>query len=102
MTNTSHQDEVDFLLAMGEEFGRTVCPPVIFDDAAPNECCEAIHLALGDSVTPELLASLRTPDFVKLAEAFGNWFECEPPEPEQIAKAVAGTLFRWPIGSLND
>lgn len=40
-----------FLVAMGEEFSEKVCPPVPFNEAPPNECCEAIHLALGDLVT---------------------------------------------------
>jgi len=102
MTATSSQHESDFLIAMGEEFGLTICPPVDISEAAPNECCEAIFLALGDSITPELLATLEPTDYEKLASAFGSWFECEAPALGQIAKAVNSTLVRWPVGSLYD
>jgi len=102
MTATSSPRESDFLIAMGEEFGLAICPPVDISEAAPNECDEAISLALGDSVTPELLATLGPADHEKLASAFGSWFECEPPSLEQITKAVTATLVRWPAGSLGD
>ena len=102
MTDTSRQNELGFLIAMGQEFGQAVCPPVPRDEAAPNECCEAIYLALGKPVTPERLAALGPTDHIKLADAFGRWFECNPPQPDQIAKAVERTLFRWPIRSMED
>jgi hypothetical protein len=97
----SEQAYSDFLAAMGEEFSNLVSPPVPFFEAAPNECCEAIFLALGDSVTPSCLAKLSNHDFERIAGAFSNWFECEAPPTSQIAEAVARTLTRWPVGSLE-
>lgn len=93
---------VDFHSAMGEEFGNAVSPPVPYDEAAPNECCEAIALALGDEVTPDRLAALSAADLDRLAAAFAEWFECEAPSVAQMELAVARTLVRWPAGSLDD
>jgi hypothetical protein len=94
--------KADFESAMGEEFGHLLSPPVPFFEASPHECCEAIWRALGDDITPTKLASLGESDFQALAEAFGSWFECETPPTMQIAEAIARTLSRWPVGSLNE
>ena len=94
--------KADFESAMGEEFGDLVSPPVPFFEASPHECCEAIWQALGDDVTPTVLANLTDPELQNIASAFGNWFECEAPPVMQIAEAVARTLSRWPAGSLDE
>jgi hypothetical protein len=92
----------DFLSAMGEEFGALVSPPVPFLEASHQQCCEAIWLALGEGVTPSVLAVLTQPQLEQLAVAFGRWFECSPPPVMQITEAVARTLHRWPPGSLGE
>ncbi len=92
----------DFECAMGEEFGNSVSPPVPFLDASPHECCEAVWQALGDDVTPVVLANLNESEIQKIALAFGNWFECEAPLAIQIAEAIARILSRWPAGSLDE
>lgn len=92
----------EFMSAMGESFGECVCPPVPFDDASPHECCEAIWSVLGREVTPERLACITESELVAIAREFGERFESEPPTIEQIMKAVARTLARWPVGSLEE
>ena len=92
----------DFESAMGEEFGGLVSPPVPFFEASPHECCEAIWQALGDDVTPTMLANLDESGYKKIAASFGNWFECEAPPVMQIAEAIARTLSRWPEGAINE
>lgn len=92
----------EFEQAMGESFGDYVCPPVPFEDASAHECCEAVWIALGRNATPTMLASLNTGQIEELREAFGTHFESEKPTAEQIKAAVAATLARWPVGSLDE
>lgn len=92
---------MDFLSAMGEEFGNLVSPPVPFFEASPHECCEAIFLALEETVNPSILAAQSSEGIERIANAFSRWFECEAPPASQIAEAVARTLARWPVGSLD-
>lgn len=96
------QSREHFLLAMGEEFGATVSPPVPFLEAEPGECCKAIYLALGRNVTPTTLAELSPADYIRISEAFSRWFDCDPPPTMQIAEALARTLARCPAGSVQD
>lgn len=100
MTVEEH-DRIDFEQAMGEEFGGAVSPPVPFLEASPHECCEAIWLAFGRTVSPDDLASLSSAQLDRLAQCFADWFECDPPSVMQLAEAVARTLERWPPGSLE-
>lgn len=86
---------------MGEEFGASVCPPVPCEEASIHEFCEAIWLALGEVVTPMLLASLSDKQIQQLTAAFGTWFECSSPSPVQVTEAVASTLSRWPPDSFG-
>jgi hypothetical protein len=92
----------DFLTAMGEEFGNLVSPPVPFFEANPHDCCEAIALVFGDAITPARLAEVSNADLGRIAGAFSQWFECDAPPTSQIAEAIARTLARWPVGSLDD
>jgi len=92
----------DFEVAMGEEFGALVSPPVPFFEASPHECCEAIWAALGRDVTPRRLARITPSQIEELANAFGTYFECDAPAGMQLMEAIARTLSRWPPGSLDD
>lgn len=49
----------DFWTAMGEEFSLVVCPPVAFEDASPQECCEPLREVLGQAATPWTLPRAR-------------------------------------------
>lgn len=86
----------DFWAAMGEEFSRAVCPPVAFEDASPQECCEPLREVLGPTATPRVLAALDETDLRHLADAFGANFDVPPPSLERLRDAVDGTLARWP------
>jgi len=97
----SGPQRADFLVAMGESFGDHVVPPIAWERASPHECCEAISSCLGDDVTPTVLASLDDEGVVRLARAFGEYFESPEPSPEQIRSAIRSTLSRWPVGSLG-
>jgi hypothetical protein len=92
----------DFEQAMGETFGEYVSPPVPFDDATPHECCEVIWSVAGREVTPTRLAGLSEAELSHLARRFGEWADCDPPTVEQIKRAIAQTLARWPVGSLGE
>lgn len=86
----------DLWTAMGEEFSRAVCPPVAFEDASPQECCEPLREVLGSGPTPLVLAALTETDLQRLAHAFGASFDVPPPSLERLRDAVEGTLARWP------
>ncbi|MFC3686954.1 hypothetical protein [Aquipuribacter hungaricus] len=92
----SEQDRADFAIAMGESFAAAVCPPVPVADASPQECCEAVRLALGVQVTPVVLAAVDATRLDSIAAAFGQWFETDPPSRSQVEAGVAATLARWP------
>lgn len=92
----------DFEQAMGEAFSDFVSPPVRFEDASPHECCEAIWSVLGREVTPTALASLPHARLVALSEGFGKYFDTDAPSVDRIKDAIAGTLARWPVGSLGE
>lgn len=96
------QAQADFSQALGESFGDCISPPVPFEAASPHECCEAVWAVLGDTVTPAQLASLSDADIVALAHGIGAYFETDAPSVQQVAAAVAETLFRWPVGSPGD
>jgi hypothetical protein len=53
-------------------------------------------------VTPARLASLTQPEAVTLARKFGEYFESDAPSVQQIKDAIAQTLARWPVGSLDE
>jgi hypothetical protein len=95
-------DQADFEQAMGEEFSEFVSPPVSREDGSPHECCEAIWKVLGRKVTPSTLDSLQYAQMVALSESFGRYFETDAPSVERIKDAIAGTLARWPVGSLGE
>jgi hypothetical protein len=92
----------DFEQALGETFGDFVCPPVPFRDASPHECCEVVWSVAGRDVTPARLAALTADQVAAIARKFGESFECDPPNVEQIKDAIAHTLARWPVGSLGE
>ncbi|MBM9466742.1 hypothetical protein [Nakamurella leprariae] len=87
---------IDVEQAMGVQSGDCLWPPVPFDDASPYECCEAVWSALGQAVTPAMLASLDDQDVTRLAAAVGQWFEVDTPSLAQVRTAGAQTLARWP------
>ncbi|MFO0956635.1 MAG: hypothetical protein U0800_04100 [Isosphaeraceae bacterium] len=62
----------------------------------------AVWLAVGREVTPARLAELEGPQVAALARRIGEYFGCEPPSEAQVRKAIAQTLFRWPVGSLDE
>lgn len=93
-------DRMDFEQAMGEEFAECLTPPLPFEDASAHECCEAVWKVLGDAVVPDRLATLSENDIAALAASFGRYFEVENPTEEQVRAAIAGTLARWPAGSV--
>ncbi|WP_458095784.1 hypothetical protein [Roseomonas sp. WA12] len=95
MTMTE-QERADFETAMGESFAAAVCPPVLFEDASPHECCEAIRSVLGPQVTPQFLAALSGAELVRLADDFGHYFQAPSPSVTQIEAGIAFTLARWP------
>src|SRR5690606_27732746 len=74
MENNWHPD---FEQAIGEAFGNHISPPIPFEDASPNECCEVLWEVLGTNFTPTILASLHDSQIELLATAFGRYFECE-------------------------
>jgi len=92
----------DFEQAVGEAFGEFVSPPVPFEDASPHECYEVVCLVVGSDCTPTRLAALTEDQLSKLAESFGESFECEQPVVAQIKRAIAYALKRWPVGSLGE
>ncbi len=102
MAQTNQQDRSDFNQAFGESFGESVSPPIPFENASPHECCEALWAVLGTNITPTQLAQLSPETIAAIAHQFGEYFECEAPTVEQIENAIAQTLFRWPIGSLDE
>lgn len=99
MENNWHPD---FEQAIGEAFGNHISPPIPFEDASPNECCEVLWEVLGTNFTPTILASLHDSQIELLATAFGRYFECESPSEDQIKNAIADSLARWPPGSLGE
>ena len=102
MRTTEEQWRPDFEVAMGESFSDSVSPPVPFEYASTQECCEVVWLVAGRDVTPTRLANLPAEELSQLALRFGTYFECEPPTDEQIKTAVSRTLARWPVGSLGE
>lgn len=92
----------DFEQAMGEVFCEAISPPVGFEDASAHECCEVIWECLGTEVTPKSLGLLTQEQVVRLSRRFGEYFECESPPVEKIKEAIARTLARWPVGSLDE
>lgn len=92
----------DFEQALGETFGALVSPPVPFEDASAHECCEVVWTVAGHDVTPTRLAALTQVEVVTLARKFGEYFESDAPSVQQIQDAIAQTLARWPVGSLDE
>jgi hypothetical protein len=100
--NMGVDGRAEFEQAMGETFGYYLSPPVPFEDASPHECCEVVWKVAGTEVTPTILASLSEAQIVALSVAFGSYFETVPPTVERIKHAIAGTLARWPVGSMGE
>src|SRR4051812_38805189 len=102
MAKASEEWRADFEQALGESFGECVSPPVPFEDASPHECCEVVWSVAGRDVTPARLGALDEQGVAALARRFGEYFECEPPTAAQVDDAIASTLGRWPVGSLDE
>ncbi len=102
MARTGEDWRPDFEQAMGETFGESIVPPVDFESASAHECCEVIWSVLGTKVTPTSLTQLTGQQVVALSRKFGEYFECESPSVEKIKEAIARTLARWPVGSLDE
>lgn len=102
MGSANEDLRADFGQAMGESFGDCVSPPVPYEDASAHECCEVIWSVAGYDVTPAALASLSEVQIAVLARRFGSYFGSESPTVEQIRNAIARTLARWPVGSLDE
>src|SRR6516165_1322058 len=92
----------DFEQALGETFAEYVSPPVPFESATPQECCEVVCTVVGDDVTPTRLAQLSEAEVAAVAEEFAVQFECKAPSARKIKTAIAQTLARWPVGSLGE
>lgn len=92
----------DFEQAVGEIFGDCICPPVPFDDASAHECCEVVTAEFGDDVSPADFVDIGDAVVVRLAAAFGRYFEAVPPSAEQIREAIRLVTQRWPAGSLQE
>ncbi|MBC8162461.1 MAG: hypothetical protein H7Z42_14720 [Roseiflexaceae bacterium] len=102
MAHASEKWRPDFEQAMGEAFGDFVSPPVPFEDASPHECCEVVWSVVGRGVTPRVLDALTDAQIVALSQEFGEYFGSQAPSVEQIKAAIAQTLGRWPVGSLDE
>jgi hypothetical protein len=102
MARTGQDWRPDFEQAMGETFGEAITPPVRFESASAHECCEVIWAYLGHKVTPRSLTLLTEEQIVTLSHKFGEYFECDSPSVEKIREAIARTLARWPVGSLDE
>ena len=102
VSNVDEHTEHEFLTAMGESFGESISPPVPFDSASAHECYNAVWSVLGENVTPTTLARLSDSQVSALADGIGTYFESDPPSVEQIKRAIARTLHRWPVGSLGE
>jgi hypothetical protein len=98
----SQQNQTDFWTAMGESFGQRISPPVPFEEASAQACCEVLQNILGKNLTPSDLASLMESELQVLADEFADRFEVDAPSIAQLEQAVADTLARWPVGSLNE
>jgi len=92
----------DFEQALGETFAEHVSPPVPFESATPQECCEVVCSVAGDDVTPARLAQLSEAEVAAIAQEFAEQFECKAPSARKIKAAIAQTLARWPVGSLGE
>ncbi|MEM6257129.1 MAG: hypothetical protein AAGI37_02295 [Planctomycetota bacterium] len=92
----------DFLAALGECFGHHICPPVDFEDATPDECCEAVCSFFGSDTTPTMLNEIKILDMIRLADAITDYFECDEVQLDQIDAAITELLKRWPVGSLDE
>ena len=101
MAQTGEDWRPDFEQAMGETFGEAITPPLILE-AHRHQCCEVIWSFLGNKVTPRSLTLLTDEQIVTLSHKFGEYFDCESPPVEKIREAIARTLARWPIGSLDE
>jgi hypothetical protein len=92
----------DFLQALGETFAEYVSPPVAFEHATPQECCEVVCAVAGDDVTPVRLAKLSEAEVAAIAREFAEFFECKAPSARKIKTAIKQTLARWPAGSFGE
>ena len=102
MARTGHEWRPDFEQAMGESFGELVCPPIPFEAASAHECCEVVWSIAGYEVTPRSLAGLTDGQIAALSQRFGEYFESQSPSVDKIKEAIARTLARWPVGSLDE
>lgn len=102
MGDVFSKHQVDFQQAMGESFGDAIVPPVDFEDASPHECCEVLWAAIGKQITPNQLSKLTATEVEAWGRKFGDYFGCDPPSTAQIREAIANTLARWPVGSLDE
>jgi hypothetical protein len=100
--DSNNHDQTDFWQAMGESFSQRISPPVPFEEANAQACCEIIQNTLGHNLTPSDLASLMESELQVLAEEFADFFEVDALSLEQLEAAVADTLARWPVGSLGE
>jgi hypothetical protein len=92
----------DFEQSLGETFAEHVSPPVPFESATLQECCEVVCSVAGDDVTPARLAQLSETEVAAIAQEFAEQFECKAPSARKMKAAIAQTLARWPVGSLGE
>src|SRR4051794_28344418 len=92
----------EFMQAVGESFADCVCPPVPHGNMFVADCWDIVQKAVGDDVTPSLLAALTRADLERIRKAFGSYFDCDPPTLAQVKEAIRVSLARWPVGSLGE
>ena len=92
----TEQQHLDFLTAVGEEFGEVLTPIVGEDGATPQDCYSVLTQVMGRSFTPEILSRLDASTIEHLREEFCRFFELNTITTSHVRGAIERTLFRCP------
>lgn len=93
------QDHLAFLIAVGESFCDALSDEPGFEDASPHDFQEVLRAAVGDPLTPEILSSTTSGEYLaKIVAECVRCFEVDLTATAKVEQALGQSLFRWPVG----
>src|SRR5262249_50147929 len=99
----SEQTYLDFLTGVGESFCEELWREPGFADASPHDFQEVLWKAVADPLSPEALSRATSSEGIAaIAAECQRWFEVADVPKDRIARAIEKSMFRWPLGSLDD
>jgi hypothetical protein len=85
-----------FLIALGQEFCESLSAIAGSEDIVPQDANEVFLRTFGQNPSPQLLATLSESELEQWRAGWEMYFECRGISVDQMRRAVAQTLARWP------